>query len=443
MAKKKTTPALNRVGPVDTLRLGASVAQAKASTTPAQWKSIVSAAHKRGFTMESFLDASTPETLKARTQDYLKTQATKQTAAAYAPVYAELDSQKRRLDAWDQKRKDDNTAYSAWLATQNAKVSADSHATIEALNTSNQQARSTVTSAWDAVQQGTKDALAGAQQVTNPGDSKSLAQVGDARKASEGSADVTFSAAAEKLKNQTGNQGTNEQIINSSFLRSAEASRQGDTSKALNDLFDKRTTAKIGQAKDYLTSFTNLLGNEQSKAQAKADNDLAAKAYHLKEDQFKLDTTKVNHDIAVGTRATRDAKEERSIKRAQLALDKGKADLNSDGVVDQKDYELKQKITAQYSQKGKKGDKGATDGAKATSTNMLRTVSFVKSKILGYNQSKQYKGKERARLHQLGYDDLVIDVAQDLVNNKGKLSAHGVAKAKRLGILSPETLRGI
>jgi hypothetical protein len=443
--KKKSTPKLNTVSPLDQVRLGSQVAGVKASTTPQQWRQIVKLAHSRGYTLAGAL-SDTPDALKPRLQSSLRTEAQKNTTEAYKPVLADLDSQQRRVEAWDQKRKDDNLAYSAWLATVNQGVATQSLAAAQTLGAANQTSRDSVTQAWDAIQAGTKANTAGG--VSDPSQSSALAQIGNARTASEANAQTAFDTTSNKLKNDVAAGGLTTQAINAGFASQADASRRADISQALQSLTDSRTKTKIQQATDYLSAFSKLKDTEITKAQYLSDTDIARQKLLGEGAKLALDTKRVNHSIATDSRKDRNAAADTAIRQNKYGLDLQKADYNGDGKFDAQDN-VDRRADALAKSKNKDGGTPATDKAysrklegnlSATYTNLIGLHADYKRNPALAKKTKQTPDRFRVILGKRGAKNTLISLAEDAHKNGGKLSAAGRKKARELGILHPETI---
>lgn len=449
--KKKAGPKLNTVSVADQVRLGADVAAAKASMTPATWKQIVSSAHKGGYTVSGVLSGA-PEALRPRLQSSLKDEAAKSVADAYKPVLADLDSQETRVKAWDAKRADDNKAYSAWLATQNQALAATNAGATSQLLAAHVAARDGVKQAWDAIQQGTTANTKGG--VSDPSQSSALAQIPVAAAAANGQANSNLEAATANLK--AGGDSTAETLanINGSFAASGDASRRADISQALSSIRDSRTQTTIKKAGDYLSEFARLKGGEVTKAQNLMDSQIAANKLDVDLQKFHLDEKKVNHTIATDSRKDKNgatsaaaSAEQARIAAGKLALDKGKADLDGDGKLTSKDYDLRKKIDAKYSKTGSGTSKGDESYSRTLSDQLSRTFTALiglhsdykrdpaKGKKTGHTPDRfpEILGKRNAKQE-------LITLAEDARRNHGKLSPWGIRKAKALGILNPEAI---
>lgn len=442
MAKKLK---LNHVSDADKIRLGAQVASAKASMTPAQWKKVVHGAHAGGYTVAGVLSGA-PEALRPRLQSSLKKEAARSVADAYKPVLADLDTQESRVKAWDSKRADDNKAYGAWLATQNQTLQTDNIAAQTQLATAAKTSRDGLSAAWDTIQQQSKANTAGG--VSDPGQSAALAQVGNARTAAETNAQTQYDGAIASLK--TGGNSTTETLaaINSSFAASADAARRTDISQALSSIRDDRTKATIQKATDYLTQFSKLKDGEVTKAQNLMDSDIAAQSLGVKEQQLDLDKTKVNHGIHNDNVKNAIAQQNADVAAGKLRLDEGKADLDGDGKLTSKDYDLKKKIDAKY-KPGTKG--GPSAGDESYSRKLQGYLSSTYTGLVGLHsdyskdpskakQTGHTPDRFRSILAKRGAKNELISLAEDARKNGGKLSAAGRKKARQLGILHPEQI---
>jgi hypothetical protein len=448
MAKKTSTTKLNRVTTADQVRLGPAVAGVKGSTTAKEWRQIVKSAHARGYTLAGALDPSIPDALKPRLQSSLQNEAKKQTASAYAPVYADLDSQDRRVKAWDQKRSDDNKAYSAWLATQNAKLMADHTAATTDIMAAQKASRDSVEQAWGSIHDQTQQNLGGGAN-DQQGNSTALAQVGNAEAASKAKANTQY--ITDVGKSAAGNDSTAETLaaINSSYINSAEASRNSDISQAVKSITDDRTKAKLGQAADYLSAFSKLKDNEFSKASAVQSNATAADALHVKSQALDLEgkkfgetvrNNKANNDVAQQNADTNAAYKKAATRMAQNA-----ADYNGDGTVDQQDNV------------DRRADKLAVAKHKSTGTPAdQRTFSRKQEGKLSATYSnlvdlhRQYSAKKKGAhtpdtfrhvLVTRGANDQMIDIAEAARKNGGKIPPSMYGKAKAAGILHPDKVQ--
>lgn len=485
MAKKKNTaPKVRKPSAADVLRLGSDVANAKAQTNPKLWKQLVNRAHAGGYTVAAELSGR-PDVLKERTQTGMAKEAQTSVNTAYAPVFADFDKQDSQIKAWDAKRKADNEAYAGWLQTQTDKIMAQSVAADQTLTSQATAARQATTTAWDKLrQQATGNASATPGNVSDPSQSKALQGLATEQAYSEANAASREQTTIDYAKMGADNRALI-QAASTGWSAEQEAKRVGDISEALSTLREKRTTAGLQKAADYLAEFAKLkdrnfqvatynsdtaiarerLGMDQ--ANVLADNavnkqNATNEANRIKQqgenDRFNRGKDDLNGDgkvtpadLTIKQRIQDSGKDLNGdgvydIKDVKAAADAGK-DITGDGVYDQKDVKVAADIAAKAKADNRppaaKDDKAAIKKSDDLTRQARSTLSQLLDLHDSYNKGKKGAHKPSEFRHVLikkGALNPLIDLAEDYRTHGNKLSPKGIALAKRLGILNPESV---
>lgn len=326
------------------LTLGPLSQQVKARATKGQWRKIVKDAHAKGFQVESFINQSIPDAMKARTKSSLRAEADTTVKAAYAPAEKEISQNEEKTKALDTKRARDNQYYNDWLTGKSAEINAHT----EAANT---LLRNQVKGIQDATIQAAKGMRA--QIATAVTDTPGV--ISDPSQSTTLNRDVP--AAANAGVEQIGNAATatNLQISsqnaaqagydasNFAFIAAMEAKRQGDTWSRLADLGDEKQKLQLTKAADTAKEVARLLDTERDKANSNEQNrivaerlgvdaagvqqraDAASMTNDLNRD--KLAETIRNNRATLGNKAAQQ-QIENSFKEAGINIRQGKLDLD-------------------------------------------------------------------------------------------------------------------
>lgn len=273
---------------MSTLELGPIAASVKRKATKKQWSRLVKQAHDRGFSVNSYLDQSTPNAMKERTRSSLTQQAQTTINTAYAPAEADITRREELTRSVDEKRRLDNDRFNQWLQGRHAELEANA-----------KQASSAVLARHQALQ---AELQANAQQL-QAGMNAYVNPTGQVSDPAQFSGTQDLAAAAAKDQSQMTNAreltsqmvGSNEsqmaqtQANNIAFMAAQEAKRVADTWGKLSELGDERQKTQLSKAADAAKEISRLLDNETTKSQMRSDASIASAGLGLKEDQFALD----------------------------------------------------------------------------------------------------------------------------------------------------------
>lgn len=259
------------------LTLGPISSQVKSRAKPSQWKTIVKKAHSRGFTVESFLDQSIPEAMKARTKSSLRTEADTTVKAAYAPAEKEISLNEERTKAIDTKRARDNQYYLDWLAGKSAEINAHT----EAANTLVREKVGAIQAATGQAATAMRSQIAAAVTqtpgvVSDPNQSTTLNRdVPAAGVANTEAVGNAATATEQQITSQNAKQAGYD-ASNFALIASMEAKRQGDTWNRLADLGDEKQKLQLTKAADTAKEVARLLDDERDKGNQNEQNRIVA-----------------------------------------------------------------------------------------------------------------------------------------------------------------------
>ncbi len=438
----------------DVLRLGADVAQTKASLNPKMWRSLVNAARRQGYTVSGYLSGN-PNALKERLPSAIRAEAQRNVAAAYAPTYKNLSIQAKQTQAMDVKRKADNAYYQQWVQDQYSKLYQQNVASDNALVAQQQQIAQDSSQAWSAAQAGAYSAAAATPgNVSNPQSSTALAQIAPAAQKSSGviasmrqqSADLVHAAQAQQTQGQAAAVAQ---------AAAAEAQRQGDTWKALQDIGDARAAAKSKQGADTISELARLKGIEISNAMANRDYNAAAEKLGIASAQLRTTATRDARNFGLATAKynldRQTAKNKATIDALKIRM--GYAKIRQQSGQAAADRELKRQLAAQNSadraaairqsdinnrrSTTASGRTALTDSARARSEALYAQLTSARTKGNDfYLANKRDVNRTRAQMKAAGYSGAALNIAMDLVV-RGKLTPRNVAAAKSLGLIVP------
>lgn len=432
----------------DVVRLGQTVATAKANTDKKTWRAVVKAAHARGVTVAGALSGGDP-LLQARTQSSLQKQAEVETTKAYAPAFADLDTQEKGVNALADKRKADNAAFQEWVQVQSERLQGDARAADTALNSRLQTIHTDTQDAWKkTAEQAQLEAAPG--RTSDAANSNALNSLGAAAAASnERMATARTAAVDGSSRSVDGMNVAAAALLASSAVN--EAKRQGDQVEGLQKVTDARTKYKLEQVSDVAKSFTSLMAGEATKAQTRLETSIAADKLNVEQD--KLDYTKIK-DAKDYKLATKKVDLDKWIAENGTAADQAKIDLGykqikaSQGkaAADAKLRKWIEKYDKTHAQAENPADPDKVTPAEKTASSVLyRSANTIKGQLVDLHTrfpSGKSKGGQSFRqiLRSRHYDDVMIDIAEDLRVHDGHLSPAGIAKARNAGIIHPETL---
>lgn len=272
MAKVKVSTAKRAVrGPsaADVARLGVDTASIKSSMNPKDWASAVRAAHSKGYTISSAL-SDTPDPLKQRTKSSLLAQAQKTVQDAYQPQKAELDYAATQAAGLRAKRLSDEDAFNSWYAQQVSQ----SNARADAAQQKYQDYMTGLAAKREVDAANRQAELTAASQQGASGDvSQSTYLKAAAERAGVQTQAVQNSAAAAV---ESGRVNAAQRQADTSNIAGRHAGAQGliegDYGKVLNEVTAGKLKLASSQAQDQIKSYTDLLNQELTKANAVQQN---------------------------------------------------------------------------------------------------------------------------------------------------------------------------
>lgn len=273
-----------------------------------QKKKIIVKAHAQGLTVAGFL-SDAPGALKERLPRALREQARSTIAAAYKPAETELDQKAVRIQALDDKRKNDNAHYLDWLNQQSALLKSDAQTADKRVTDAQQQIQLDTATAYhqthaDAV------ATAGGQTgvVSDPNQSKALDFTPEAKQANDRIANER-----QATQDQIGTSERHAASLaanNFATIAASEAKRASDTWQSLADVGDEKTKLKFQKGADSAKEVARLLDEEITKAQSNREFDVAVQ-------KLGLDATKEANDQKNANKSANLAQKELDLKVKQ------------------------------------------------------------------------------------------------------------------------------
>lgn len=352
MATKKRKAKGVKVGPVEEIRLGSIAASYKRKVSPQQWKALVAEAHKRGFSINSFLDPSLPDPLKQRTKESITKQATDTVTTAYAPALKMLTDREEMIKAIDSKRASDNKYYQDWLATKFAELNTSQGKADEMLKAQVAKTHAETAAAYQSLGgniAATATSVPGT--VSDPGQSTAINQgVGNSAQRALGSSEVQSNFINEAVA-QRAQDRANAQANLYAQQAAADAKRVSETWKALKEVGDTRQSILLEQGGKIADEISRLLDNEVSKAQSNRDYNLTAATLNFRQEDAAAKNA-INAGRAAETARHNSVAEQLAAARVKIA--QGQLDV-SEGQLDLGWYK------ARHAGKGKKGTGTASD----------------------------------------------------------------------------------
>jgi energy-coupling factor transporter ATP-binding protein EcfA2 len=426
MAKNRTP------SQADILRLGPDVAEIKASMPRRRWRKFVKSAHKQGFTVEGQLSGA-PKALRERTGASLRRQAEKATYAAYKPVMNELSRREAAAKFLEEKRAADDAMYRQWMSGEVDKLNAQASAADTALRTQQNQIAADLTQAQQA---GKADSLARvAGGISDPSQSTALdTSAADAASQQRVAAGREHTATIQKIGDDAAG------ISRAAMVATAavrEATRTAENWKTLGEIQADRTKALNERSGTTSDIIQQLRDKEITKAQTREELSLAGAELGVKRASI--------------TQQAKEASREYGLKKKQFDLDvwearnraaaeRARIELGYDQIREREgkaaaDRALR-KWVEQY--KAKHGGSSSSDrdaaGVSQDERDIYKTVDTVRTLLVRKLRNGKDERTARKELVDAGFDNVTIDVANDLRRFSGQLSPAGVSKAKRLGI---------
>jgi hypothetical protein len=294
----------NAVVNSEVARIGARAYATKKKVSAGRWKRIVGEAHKRGFTVDSYLDTNKPDALKARTRSGIAAEASKTMSEAYKPVEAELTQEESRVKSIDDKRKRDNQYYLDWLTARTAERNTHAAAADQKLiDTSKQIQDETAAQHAQARDQLMQGAAATPGNVSNPQQSTALNDKSEEKRGIDLVANArqdTANTVASSQKRQAA-----DQAINFAQIAASESRRFSDTANRLKDVADGRTKAALSKGADTAKEISRLLDVEIDKANSNREFDAALEKLGIQSDAVdqRADAAKLSSSDKAKARA--------------------------------------------------------------------------------------------------------------------------------------------
>lgn len=440
-----------KVSQADYYRLGEEVAGLKARTDPKSWRQIVKDAHSRGQTVAGYTGGG-PEALRERTQSSLLEQAKKTTATAFDPAKRQLDQTEVRTRALNDKRSADNLAYQQWMQGKIAQHNEQARQAQQQYGQYLQDLQATtVQSAANLQQQAQQTAMAGG--VSDPSQSTALGSDLGANVARAG--DLVGNARAQTAASLPGV----EAMLGANIAQGTAAYQQADGLRAkefgeqISDVTRGKNELATNKAAALVEEWTRLRNQEIDKANQNRDYGAAAEklgvekykanlSYKKWSDQLKLESSKLSLAERKADDAVAVAAAKTRLGYDQLRASKGRA--AADRAVKREIARMREagldRRDRAAAKPGAEGRKPASPAAVKASRDAARTVSTALGELRRLNAKPgvdRTKIRERVRAN---FDDMVIDVAEDLRRNNGKLSPAGLKKARQLGILNATSI---
>jgi hypothetical protein len=421
----------------DVIRLGADGAAFKASMKPKKWRKFVKKTHARGYTVAGELSGN-PAPLKERTPSSLKREAQRTIADAYKPVTKELTRRTAAAQYLESKRATDDATYRTWVTGEVDKLDAQSAAADTALTTQ----QSTIATDLNAAQKaGALDSLARVSQVagnvSDPSQSKALDMTDADKHSDQQVADArTHSAEIRKI-------GSDANTVARSAMNASVENRETQRKTALwkeqSDIEGDRATSVMEQAKAAADLFGKLKENQvtiagsnrgfalaQGELGVKAD-DIAAEAAESKRD-FKLKNKQFNLDKWEAKHKDKADRLKRRIDYDRIASTEGQKAA---------DRALRREISSNELREKRISRRDKNSGIDKTERSAYQQVETAKGLLIRYHRRKKPPAGARQHLRNQGVPDPMIDLAEALRHGNGKLSANGIALARRIGVKHP------
>lgn len=276
---------------------GPQVASVKSQLSPHQWQRVVRAAHKRGVTVESFLQGG-PTSLMQRTPSSIRQEAQRTISTAYRPVFQTLSDQERKVKAIDAKRASDNQYYLDWLSAQTAKLNAGAQAGESAIQNRQDAIQNEIAKAYGALPgQLQAQSAARAGNVSDPTqNTRVAAQVAGGMSRDLGLINAERTATTDQIANT---QAARQQLSgdNAAFIASLDAKRQADTNDQLTDIGDKRLQAAQQKAADAAQEVARIKSQQIDVANANRDYQAVLEKLGISRAGVELDKAKLGETV--------------------------------------------------------------------------------------------------------------------------------------------------
>lgn len=435
---KKPKPQRVSSETMDLVRLGPNAASFKDSASPGQWRNVVNEAHRRGFTVDSYLDQSVPDPLKQRLRSSLREQAQSTIADAYAPVEQHFSQQEQRAQAVAEKRRIDNERYREWLNARLTQLHAHAAAADQQLMAAGAQIAD---DRQDAIHDARDDLIAEAGK--NPGNVSDPRQADafDLSAEAEHSADV-LSAKRQRTADQIGSSQdkmNTEAAALAAWAAGMEVRRQSELWQQLGEIGDQRAKAEIDKAGAQAEELARLFDQEIDKASANRDYGLAAARLDVSREEIQSENEQALMKHRENTRKHNldvrkvDAQRENEERRRMEADRDYQLDAEKFGAEQAKDRYQRRHGLGPYAKPGKGGSKGKPRRPSYTERQAVRTITDLADRI----GSKD--AQDPAKLH--GHKVALVDGNNKDGKRYPRVLVEAAAEIAKYGKLRPGTYR--
>lgn len=423
---------------LDATRLGALAAAYKKKASPDQWKKIVGDAHARGFAVNTFLDTSTPDALKPRTQEGIRKQALSTVSAAFAPAEQALTDQEKRAQALAEKRRQDNATYNEWLTAKQAELAAHDQAAQAAIQTQQQQiAQETAGALGQMKDQLTQHAAQTFGNVSDPSQAKAFDFSNEAQRNHD-----MVAEARRQTTNAIGNANEHESAMaqsNLAFAGNREAKRQDDLNATMTGIGGERAKLGSDKAAEIAKQIAGLISDETTKASANRDYGLAADRLGVQSDAInqraqaaELASTDRNSALAERKRAAQAREAQARVNERNRKMDsdrKYQEDVKEHGRKAAKERYL---VRIGYYEK---------NGTKARQPDM-KGAQLIDHLSTGFSNPHDpaQLSKDKQTLISHGHDKRMIQAGAE-VAKYGKLKPGTYRRLKQTGVYIPPEWR--
>lgn len=445
MAKSKSTKsaaqrAVRQPDPAEVIRIGLNAATAKAAMPHSKWAGIVRAAHGKGLTVESALDPSVPDALKARTKTSLQAQANKTVGQAYAPQEAELNYAQQQANGLQLKRTQDEASFNTWYAQKQA----ESNQRIQDAQTKYEAAVKATGDAQRTSATNNQTGLATQIQQGASGDMTNSVYLKDAQAREQ--ARIDSAGRADAAAAETGKTAALTQQGNTASISGRHDAAMGNIwaayGQSLSDITANKQKLASGKAADIIKSYSDLLDQEATKANSQqqyqglvAQLSDKASARELQNEQFNAGLVakdKQSIRSATTTRRGQDKSAATSIRVAEIGRDAKALDRTLKAEQGKLDRNLKLRI-AKMNNKGQNGVPSDSEIKYSNSqVQVLHTIASIISKYGSkFRDANGHVTDTRSALISRGYSGSQVNGGLWLAQ-KGHINDQ---LARQLGIL--------
>lgn len=434
---------------------GGNFASFAEDASPRQERRVRRVARRRGISVNSLLDPSTPPALKQRTRKGIQQEAQRTVGAAFAPALQEIDDQERRAQAVAEKRRVDNEHYMNWLQTQQEQLDAHARASDQQLldtqrQIAEQSAQATMAMRAEAMGQTERDP----SRVSSQDQAKAFDFTPDMKRNAETVANERTRTAQAIGSSERVRQATS--ASNIAFGASQEAKRQGELWERLGKLGDARQKLKLDQGAEAAKMVAGLLDQEVTKASANRDYNLARVRLGIDQQELAANTALANKKLKQEQREAKAARKERRKDRMladaqyQLDLDKFGADeaqrrWERRFKTRQQDFDEDQAARENKRDKRGDGDEPDRSGAGKISTlagDLIDAVHAEGKSIHDNAALHKHMRNQRsgANKHETAFNHVIVQAAAEYARRK-KISPQTVKELREIGVYVPKNWR--